>query len=128
MSDDQFTILDPHQEWSEGGDRFNFVEGAADPGIKNHIAAFQRILTNPNQPLDGTIIRIPLRTKKQAIESDISDNATTIQDVRKVLEQFAVEFGKNGLLFMKNVESISIKSTSGLSIEISVLDPAEVRK
>ncbi|CAG8949651.1 hypothetical protein HYFRA_00007885 [Hymenoscyphus fraxineus] len=127
LSGDQFTMLDPHQEWSEGGDRFNFVKGADDAGMKNHMAAFRAIMKDPKKRFDGTIIRIPLRTKEHAIKSGISDKETTIKDIKEVLKNFADEFGKSGLLFMKNVESISIGSTFGPSIKLFVCDEAKVR-
>lgn len=128
LSDNLFSILDPHESWSEGGPRWNFVEGADDPCMQNHMAAFQKIMSNPNERFHGTIIRIPLRTQAQASESKISNRATTIQDMRTVLEQFAEEFGKNGLLFMKNVDTITIRSTSDLFIEMSVVQKDQVRK
>jgi sacsin len=120
-------ILDPHEEWSTGGPVYDFVENSSNPAIQNHIEAFQTVLEHPDKPLEGTIIRIPLRTEVQAKKSEISSRKTTVLELRKVLQQFAVEFGDNGLLFLRNIEKIGIESSAGISIEIEIVNREKIR-
>jgi sacsin len=82
-----------------------------------------------DQKLDGTIIRIPLRTQTQVVgskSSKISDRETTTSEILDVLRSFASEFGKNGLLFMRNIERLEIGSAS-MSIEIKLTDAEALR-
>jgi sacsin len=128
VSLERLLILDPHEEWSPGGPLYDFVEDAEDPAIQNHMAAFQSVMENPAQQFEGTIIRIPLRTQEQAMNSDISDRETTVLEVREVLNKFATEFGNSGLLFMRNIAKVAIDSTSGISISIEVVDREDLRE
>jgi sacsin len=128
VSRDQFTILDPHLEWSGGGPRYNFVKDCDDPAMVNHMSAFSCIVKNPRQSFDGTVIRIPLRRKEQVCKSMISSKNPTVQEVQEVMQNFAEGFGKSGLLFMKNVESITIESTSGKTTQIRMANIEDTRK
>jgi len=82
--------------------------------------AFQSAMESQKSHFDGTIIRIPLRTKVQATQSQISNRETTVSEVREVLQKFANEFQEGGLLFMRNIEKVGIESTSGLCINIKL--------
>lgn len=128
VSLNRLLILDPHEEWSPGGPLYDFVEDAEDDAIKNHMAAFKSVMKNSTQPFNGTIIRIPLRTREQADKSDICRRETTMVEVREVLEKFAIEFGNSGLLFMRNIGKVSIDSTTGISILIEIMDGERVRE
>ncbi len=128
VSLERFLILDPHEEWSTGGPLYDFVDDSGDHAIQNHMAAFQSVMENPAQPFEGTIIRIPLRTQEQAINSDISNRETTVLEVREVLRKFAVEFGNSGLLFMRNIEKVAVDDTAGISITIEVVDHEDLRE
>ena len=128
VSLERLLILDPHEEWSPGGPLYDFVEDAEDGAIRNHMAAFQSVMENATQPFDGTIIRIPLRTREQASKSDICSRETTVVEVREVLEKFATEFGSSGLLFMRNIGKVLIESTAGISISIEIEDGEQVRE
>ena len=90
------------------------------------MAAFGMVMSHFDRPLDGTIIRIPLRTKIQAAESEISKRDTTVSDLMEVLQSFASEFGENGLLFMRNIEKLEIRWSS-MAIEIQIVEPDKVR-
>lgn len=107
---------------------YNFVDDAEDPDMQGQMAAFDTIMKDVKNELDGTIIRIPLRTKEQAMISEITERVTTVAEVRDVLEKFAIEFGNNGLLFMRNVEQLIISSTSGVSAEINLTNKETVRE
>ena len=126
VSRDSLLILDPHEEWSEGGPVYNLVTEAEDPAIKGQMAAFRAVIKHLHQQLDGTAIRIPLRNKAQADKSDISKRVTTVSEVTEVLRSFASEFGGSGLLFMRSVERLEITST-GMSIVIEMADREALR-
>lgn len=72
----------------------------------NHMQAFKAILNHTDRPFDGTILRIPFRTREQASKSDISETVTTASAIWKVMQDFAADFGENGLLFMRNVQKL----------------------
>jgi len=111
---------------SPGGPVYDFVKNSGDAAIKNHMAAFQDVIECPDQQLNGTVIRIPLRTAARATKSQISSRETTTSEMREVLQLFASEFGDNGLLFMKNVEKLEI-TANGLAIGIEIVDWEVVR-
>lgn len=105
--------------------------------------AFESVLENQKCPFKGTIIRIPLRTKAQTpqrevsshektvsdliTESEISSRETTVPEMREVLRMFADEFRDGGLLFMRNVEKLGIESTAGLCIKIEMANCKDIR-
>ena len=126
VSRERLLILDPHCEWSAGGPVYDFVKDSGDAAIQNHMAALGMVMNHLDRPLDGTIIRIPLRTKTQADASEISKRETTVSDLMEVLQSFAAEFGENGLLFMRNIEKLEIRS-SCMSIKIQIAEPDKVR-
>lgn len=127
VSRERLLILDPHLKWSAGGPVYDFVANSGEAAIRNHMAAFQAVMEHTDQSLEGTIIRIPLRTEAQARQSDISHNAITASKILEVLQIFASEFGRNGLLFMRSVEKLEIGSVTGSSIRIEVLDAESLR-
>jgi sacsin len=126
VSRERLLILDPHCEWSAGGPVYDFVKDSADVAIQNHMSAFQSVMKDLDQELDGTIIRIPLRTQMQATRSEILNRATTVSEISDVLRSFASEFGESGLLFMRHVEKLEIGSAN-LSIEIKLTDVETLR-
>lgn len=128
VSRNQLLLLDPHYAWSPppGGPVYDFVENSADVQIQNHMSAFQAVLKRFDQKFDGTVIRIPLRTRAQALKSEISNRETTVSEVLQVLRSFASEFGENGLLFLKHIERLEFRSAS-ISIEIKLTEAETVR-
>ena len=95
--------------------------------MQNHMAVFGTVMERLDQHLEGTVIRIPLRTKAQATKSEISDRETTVSEILDVFQSFASEFGKNGLLFMRNVEKLEIGSATGTSIGIEMVNRETLR-
>ena len=91
------------------------------------MAAFQAIIKNCKEKFDGTAIRVPLRNRAQAAKSEISSRETTVSEVSEVLRKFASEFGDSGLLFMRNIEKLVIKSET-LSVEIEMANANAIRK
>ncbi|KAH8668095.1 hypothetical protein BGZ60DRAFT_451451 [Tricladium varicosporioides] len=124
VSREFLVIFDPHLEWSGangGGPMYDFVKHASESSTQNHMAAFQAVIENTRQPLDGTVIRIPLRTEAQAAQSKITNRATTVSDISDILRIFSTEFGESGLLFMRNVTRLEILSAStGLSMHMEM--------
>ena len=55
----------------------------------------------------GTLFRLPLRTEKQSSMSVISDTSHSADSVGKLLNEFSSN-ASSMLLFLKNIESISI--------------------
>jgi len=88
--------------------------------------AFRDVIECSDVQLDGTVIRIPLRTAAHAKKSNICNRETTISELRKVMHLFASEFGENGLLFMKNVEKLEM-TANGLAISIAIADSEAVQ-
>ncbi|KAG0646208.1 hypothetical protein D0Z07_8415 [Hyphodiscus hymeniophilus] len=121
ISCERLLILDPHEEWSTGGPVYDFVEDAEDCSIQNQMVAFQSVMDDRTKPLAGTIIRIPLRTREQASNSEICNNETSVAEIRAVLKSFEADFGDSGLLFMRNVTTITIGPTAEMSSSIEML-------
>ncbi|QSZ28753.1 hypothetical protein DSL72_003258 [Monilinia vaccinii-corymbosi] len=126
VSRDRLLILDPHHVCSSGGEIYDFVANAGEREITNQMSVFQKLLQPLDQPLDGTIIRIPMRTDVQARTSQISDRQITVSEMSTVLERFADEFSNGGLVFMKHVSKISIYSNIAGNIDIEVCNFEEV--
>jgi sacsin len=114
-------ILDPHEEWSPGGNVYDFVATSSEVAMQNHMAAFQTVINDVGEELQATAIRVPLRTPDQAAKSDISNRVTTVSEVSEILRSFASELGDSGLLFMRSIEKIQIRAT-GVSIDIEMVD------
>ena len=107
---------------------YDFVADAEGAEMRNQMSAFSAIIKEIDRPFRGTVIRIPLRTEVQAAESEICSRATTVSDVKKVIENFGTEFGISGLLFMKHVESIQVEIGNTLAFEIKVFNAKDVRR
>jgi sacsin len=90
------------------------------------MAAYERVMGQFDRPLEGTIIRIPLRNPDQALKSDISSRTTTVQEMVEILRAFADDFADHGLLFMRNVEKLEL-GTLGSSIVIEMTDGETLR-
>jgi sacsin len=126
VSRSQLLILDPHYAWSLGGPVYDFVKNSGDIRIQKQMSAFQTTMKHLDRELKGTIVRIPLRTQAQAAKSQISDRETTVSEVLEVLRNFTSEFGENGLLFMRNIERLEIRSAS-MFTEIELTDAEALR-
>ncbi|KAH7330503.1 hypothetical protein BKA65DRAFT_404568 [Rhexocercosporidium sp. MPI-PUGE-AT-0058] len=126
ISRERLLILDPHQEWSDGGPVYNFVRDSEDLAIKNQMVTYQFVMDHVDQPLNGTVIRIPLRNATQTLKSDISSLSTTTAEIEEVLSRFSAEFGSNGLLFMRNVTKLVITSARK-SLEIQMIGDEDIR-
>lgn len=133
MSRDRLLILDPHHRWTEcfptpGGPVYDFVKNAKGGAMEDQMAAFSAITKEFDQPFDGTIIRIPLRTPEQAKTSQICGRGASFSEVAEVMQTFANDFGHTGLLFMKNISRISIVVGDNAPINICICNDKEVRR
>ena len=88
---------------------------------------YKTIIQSVDEPFNGTVIRIPLRNKNQTLKSEISWRFTSASDIQDVLRTFAKEFGKNGLLFMRNVTKLQI-ACSGMSLMIEMVDGQNMQR
>jgi len=88
---------------------------------------YKTIIQSVDEPFNGTVIRIPLRNKNQTLKSEISSRFTSASDIQDVLRTFAKEFGKNGLLFMRNVTKLQI-ACSGMSLMIEMVDGQNMQR
>ena len=70
---------------------------------------FGAMTSDFSKPLDGTIIRIPLRTKAQAAQSKIVQKEVTVQDIIKALTVLGREVREGGLLFLKHVRTMLVR-------------------
>lgn len=110
-------LLDPHRSWSRdtnepGGPAWDVVREQKSIEIKSHMKTFQSFEIDPSKPLIGTIIRIPLRTRKQARISKISDRHVTVDQILDALTLLGHEIRHGGILFLKNIRRITARLDS----------------
>ena len=113
LSGRSLLLLDPHHSWSRdlgppGGPVYDFVDDADQLEMANQLMPFSGVLTEHDfrAPLDGTVIRLPLRTKEQALKSKICQTSVGVEEVRDVLRGFAEGFSDGYGVFLKNVGEI----------------------
>lgn len=94
--------------------------------MKNQLSAYSSFPFESNCPLDGTIVRIPLRTEAQGLKSAIRDQETTISDVLSSMEWFAKEVQEGGLLFLKSVTKVSLSVDGKQFASTEVTNTSEV--
>ncbi|XP_068720137.1 sacsin-like [Montipora capricornis] len=75
-------------------------------------------LDKDNNSFDGTLFRFPLRTREQALRSEIKELSYNDQEMWKLLEMFHSR-AKSLLLFTQNVFRLEVYRISGLSNQVS---------
>lgn len=116
LSGDSLLILDPHFTWSRevspgdpGGPVYEFTEASEDLDMCGQLTGFESILKDFQNRFEGTIIRLPLRTKSQAAKSKIvPDKSTSGGEIIEVFKLFSDELVES-LLFLRNVHSIVLR-------------------
>jgi len=105
-------ILDPHREFEAfpGGIEIDIINEGRD--YQDQLAPFIPIIKDPSRFYLGTIFRLPLRTKAQAIRSRIKNEATAASEIKELLESFGQDELEEAILFLKNVSTIEIRHTS----------------
>ena len=83
-----------------------------DPDYQDQLAPFVRITKDPYNFYQGTIFRLPLRTKDQAIRSRIKNETTAPSEIRQLLEGFGQNELEEAILFLKNISTIEIRHIS----------------
>ncbi|KAL8825255.1 MAG: hypothetical protein Q9191_004524 [Dirinaria sp. TL-2023a] len=119
-------ILDPHERWSvdcgtPGGPTWDVVKDSGSIEIQNHLKTFSLFDIPRSLPFDGTIIRIPLRTKAQAATSKIVDREVTTDQISEALSLLGYEAKQGGLLFLKHIRRMVVR------IDKEVLWKVEIR-
>ena len=111
LSQDTFLILDPHQHWSmdvgqPGGPAYKLDSS---PEIGNHLRTFDTFDLDLSEGIPQTLIRLPLRTNKQAATSEIVHREVKSEELREALEGFAQELRDGGLLFLKHIKKVTLR-------------------
>jgi sacsin len=88
---------------------WDVVGQASSKEVQNHIKTFQAFNFDPSVAFDGTIVRIPLRTKAQAEKSKIVDREVTTNQISEALSLLGHEVKQGGLLFLKHVRKMSVR-------------------
>lgn len=120
-------ILDPHQHWSvpsgqPGGPTWDVVENRDSEELQNHLRTFGAFSLDTSVPLDGTIIRIPLRTGAQATESKIVQKEVTTEHIKEALALLGKEVRQGGLLFLKHVRRMTVRIDDEVMWEVQMQD------
>ena len=105
-------ILDPHNQFKDfpGGISIDIINEG--PDYQDQLAPFIPIMKDPYKYYHGTIFRLPLRTKSQAIFSRIKNEATTASEIKQLLESFGQNELEEAILFLKNISTIEIRHIS----------------
>lgn len=120
-------ILDPHVRWSNetdkpGGPAWDVIENRDCHEIKTHLKTFAAFEIDPKKELDGTVVRIPLRTPEQSRTSKIATEEIGSDRIRKALEDFGQDVQKGGLLFLKHIRKIVIRVNTTVLLTAQIAD------
>ncbi|KAF9431361.1 hypothetical protein BGZ76_000415 [Entomortierella beljakovae] len=141
ISGSEFMVIDPHQ-WvlTERGNcrQDTFTDDQENPEFyPDQLGTFDvRDIDTKidfSKPYDGTIFRFPLRTKKHAMDSDISKKPYTTEKVQLMFQNLKREALKS-MLFLRNIERIVIYERKSLAegpkklFQIEITNADEVRE
>ncbi|CAG8807086.1 16160_t:CDS:2, partial [Racocetra persica] len=130
ITGDNFLILDPHENYFDGGIKIDFV--------KNNLAAlypdqFAPFRVPCDQNFKGSLFRYPLRTAQDALESEISKKAYSPDQILEMFKTFYENESINCLLFLKYIESIEFyelgenETEPKLLYSIEIVNPERIR-
>ncbi|KAG8987331.1 hypothetical protein FRB94_006525 [Tulasnella sp. JGI-2019a] len=110
LSGDRLLLLDPHNrvEKYPGGFSLRLNDKKERLQYRDHFHAFRSVLSESDKVYNGTAIRLPLRLPKEAKQSKIKDIATTVDDVRNMLNEFVQKELQDVLLFLKNITEVGL--------------------
>ena len=80
------------------------------------------------RPLDGTVVRIPLRAEAQAQRSRICQRSTRVGEIREVLEGFAVGLGEGYGVFLRGIKGVGLWEGGERIGECGIVDGEEVER
>lgn len=125
LSGSKLLILDPNVTHLR-----KHIQSKANPGIKLNLtqkrildcfpgqfAAYEHIFgcnfnrKSPPEPYAGTLIKLPFRSKEEALKSEISTKVYHKHDITALQENFQ-ETSKTHLLFLNNINTLSLQSMS----------------
>ncbi|KAL8656205.1 MAG: hypothetical protein Q9210_000400 [Variospora velana] len=118
-------FLDPHRDWSldcgrPGGLAYDVVDGQDSVEVQNHLKTFQSTKHDTPKAVNGTVFRIPLRTKAQAMKSKIVDREISTKEISEALYELGKEIREGGMLFLRHVRKVTAR------VDDNVLWQAEV--
>src|ERR1051325_10854918 len=100
ITGDKYAILDPHDWFYVGGQKFKLVEQKLAHNYPDQFAPFG---IPCDKRFDGTIFRYPLRNYT---ESDISKKVYPPEEILDMFKEFYEKESINCLLFLKHIERI----------------------
>ena len=107
---------------------YDFPEDAEDEAMKNQLAAYSHILSHPDQPFEGTIIRIPIRDSRWAQRSAIRHEETKLEDVKTAMISLAEEIKSGAFIFLRNILKISLRIDDVLLASMEVTNGEDVSR
>ncbi|KAJ7461551.1 hypothetical protein FB451DRAFT_1497484 [Mycena latifolia] len=127
LSGRKLVIFDPHERFAagrEGGVRIDVLtEGTAYP---DQLAAFDKSLTpSSDGSFPGTVVRLPLRTSAQALNSTIKPIAVDQSIVKALFHDFVEKELSVVMLFLKHIRYICLKIIDPNGVE-SFIGSAEI--
>lgn len=97
----------PNINASNPGKRINFVKQSSKMNeFQNQFNIYKIFNNNMNEPFDGTLFRLPLRTKKQALISKLSKKYYSEYDIQTFMFELFINEGEQFLLFLKCIQNI----------------------
>jgi hypothetical protein len=124
--------LSPHERLDTPGKgiRDDFIAHSSKANISDQLAAFSLVCklvnTSLTKAFPGTIVRVPLRTKKQATKSEIKNLAIKPEDVLKYFEEFQHAVAES-LTFLKNIETVSFYFNQNKLGSSSIANAVQIR-
>ncbi|KAJ2928408.1 hypothetical protein H1R20_g8671, partial [Candolleomyces eurysporus] len=104
LSGEDLVIFDPQSSFNvDGGARFPFKPETIEP-IRDHLQAFEYFLpTNWNgEAFDGTVVRLPLRTKP----GELREKIVSPEEVKQLFQEFIGKELSIAMLFLQHLRSI----------------------
>ncbi|CAI2164944.1 17359_t:CDS:2 [Funneliformis geosporum] len=101
ITGNNYVILDPHEWYYDGGEKFDFVKNNLVEEYPDQFAPFG---IQCNESFKGTLFRYPLRTET---DSEISTKIYKPIEILEMFQRFYENKSINSLLFLKYIESIS---------------------
>ncbi|KAG8937653.1 hypothetical protein FRC00_002981 [Tulasnella sp. 408] len=115
LSDERLLVLDPHKRINESSSLFSLstVRNSNDCDRTNypsHFSPFDAVFKTEDERLNGTAIRLPLRSKNS--QSIIKSIPTSVADVEHMLEIFISNDLPEIMLFLKSISTIEISKVT----------------
>ena len=93
-----------------GGPSYDIVNDSSSSEMRNQLRPFDHFQLNMTQKIPQTLIRLPLRTSQQAKISKITKCEATAENIQQVLEGFGEEMRDGGLLFLKHIRKVILRT------------------